>query len=228
MRSFWSERFLWIHLAGLAVLPIALEVCGLGLAVGDPILPVWLELLLVGSIGIIPALWMQWQRPFDIFSLLIAVIKPEQLTLTQKRILSLFKTKETRIGAVLAAVLSAGILWQLYKIAPIAAEVAPSSPGGRIVGLLVAAVAFAAANLFLQVPVSVLRVLLSSDAKLMAMEPYPVEKIKQDFTLVGFQVNQILPLAEEPEQLAAATQMETQPSVPESASTDSSSTQADR
>lgn len=202
MPSFWSERFLWIYLAGLAVLPIALELCILGLAVGDPILPVWLELLLVGGVGVIPALWMQWQQPFDIFSLLIMVVKPNQLTLNQKRILSLFKTKETRIAAMLTAVLSASILWQLYRAAPIAAEVAPSLPGGRIVGLLVAAVAFAAANLFLQVPVSVLRVLLSSDAKLATIEPYPVEKIKQDFTLVGFHVNQILPsLAEKSHQV---------------------------
>lgn len=200
MPSFWSERFLWIHLAGLAVLPIALELCVLGLAVGNPILPVWLELLLVGSIGIVPALWMQWQHPFDIFSLLVVVIKPTQLTSEQKRILSSFKTKETRAAAGLTAILSVAVLWQLYKVAPIAAEVAPSLPGGRIVGVLVAAVVFAAANVFLQVSVSVLRVLLSSDAKLAAIEPYPVEKIKQDFTLVGLQVNQILPpLVEKPE-----------------------------
>lgn len=200
MPSFWSERFLWIHLAGLAVLPIALELCVLGLAVGNPILPVWLELLLVGSIGIVPALWMQWQHPFDIFSLLVVVIKPTQLTSEQKQILSSFKTKETRAAAGLTAILSVAVLWQLYKVAPIAAEVAPSLPGGRIVGVLVAAVVFAAANVFLQVSVSVLRVLLSSDAKLAAIEPYPVEKIKQDFTLVGLQVNQILPpLVEKPE-----------------------------
>lgn len=193
MRSFWSERFLWIHLAGLAVLPISLELCVLGLAVSDLILPVWLELLLVGSIGIIPALWMQWQQPFDIFSLLAIVVKPNQLTLDQRRMLSLLKTKETRIAAVLVAILSIGILWQLYRVAPIAAEVAPSLPGGRFAGLIIAGLAFAAANLFLQVPVSILRVLLTSDAKLATTEPYPVEKIKQDFTLVGFQVNQILP-----------------------------------
>lgn len=206
----WSERFLWIHLAGLAALPIALELCVLGLAVGDSTL-LWLELLLVGGIGIIPALWMQWQRPFDIFSLLLVVIKPEHLTVDQKRILSLFKTTENRIGAVLAALLSAGILWQLFKVAPVAAEVAPSPPGGRIIGLLVAAVAFAAANLFLQVPVSVLRVLLSNDTKLMAMEPYPVEKIKQDFTLLGFQINQILPPLQAPATVPVTVQGSSDP-----------------
>lgn len=216
MSSFWSERFLWIHLAGLAALPVALELCILGLATGDPILPIWLELLWVGSIGIVPVLWMQWQRPFDIFSLLIAVVKPEQLTPNQKRILSLFKTKETRIGALLAAGLSVGILWQLFKVAAIAVEVVPSLPGGRIIGLLVAAMAFAAANLFLQVPVSVLRVLLSSDADLMATEPYPVEQIRQDFTLLGFQVKQILPpLAEEPTQPSASATVQGQPSGPD-------------
>jgi len=51
MRSFWTEPFLWIHLAGIAALPLALELVWLGLAVGDPILPVWLELVLVIATG---------------------------------------------------------------------------------------------------------------------------------------------------------------------------------
>jgi fucose 4-O-acetylase-like acetyltransferase len=195
MRSFWTEPFLWIHLAGLAALPLTLELAWLGLAVGDPILPIWLELLLVAAIGIGPVLWMQLTRPFDIFSILVLAMKPEQLTTQQQRLLSLFKTKTSKVLTIAAAVFMLWVLWQIYRVAPVAAAVAPFSPGWRIAGLLWASVAFLASNLFLQVPLSVAQVLLTSDPEFSATEPYSVEKISQDFTIPGMQVNQILPLA---------------------------------
>ena len=77
MRSFWSDPYLWVHLAGLAAVPIFLEICLIGFAVGDPLLPGWLELLLVAAIGSAPILWMQWQRPFYIFSLVGVALQPE-------------------------------------------------------------------------------------------------------------------------------------------------------
>lgn len=80
MRFFWNEPFLWIHLTGLAAVPITLELVWLGLAVGAPLLPVWLELLLVAVIGIVPVVGMQLTRPFDVFSLLIFAIAPAHLT----------------------------------------------------------------------------------------------------------------------------------------------------
>jgi len=187
----WSERFLWIHVAGLAVLPMTLELCLLGLAVGDPVLPVWLELLLVGSIGIAPVLWMQWQRPFYIFSTLVIALKPEQLTSDQQRLLSLFKASSARLWTAIAAVASAMALWQLYQIAPVAAGIVPLQ--SHLLGLLLAAVAFLVSNLFFQVPLSALRVLLTSNAKAEATEPYPVAQIRQDFSVLGLQVQQILP-----------------------------------
>ncbi|MBW4576794.1 MAG: low-complexity tail membrane protein [Aphanothece sp. CMT-3BRIN-NPC111] len=194
MRSFWSEPFLWIHLAGLAALPLFLELCWVGLAVGDPLLPVWLELVLVASVGIAPILWMQLIRPFDIFSILALAIKPEQLTPKQRRILSLFNTPANRFVAICAAVFMLWVLWQIYRAAPVAASVAFFPPGWRLAGLLLAGWAFLASNLFLQVPVAVLRVLLTSEAVFAKTEPYPVERIPQDFTMPGWQVNQILPL----------------------------------
>lgn len=195
MRSFWTEPFLWIHLAGLAALPITLELVWLGLAVGDPILPVWLELLVVGAVGIGPVLWMQLKHPFDIFSLLVLAMKPEKLTEQQRRLLSLFKTKTSPVLTIAAAVFMLWILWQIYQVAPVAAAVAPLAPGWRIVGLLGASLAFLASNLFLQVPLSVGQVLLSSESEFADTEPYQIEKVNQDFTIPGMKVNQILPLA---------------------------------
>lgn len=193
MRSFWSEPFLWIHLSGAAALPILLGLCLLGLAVGSPLLPVWLEVFLVGVAGIAPVLWMQWFRPFYIFSILVVAVKPHNLTSSQQRILSRFKTNLNQVIALFVAVLLAVILWQLYRFAPLAASVAPFAPSWRWAGLLLAASAFLASNLFLQVSASVMAVLLTAESEFSATKPYVLEKIRQDFTIAPWQVDRLLP-----------------------------------
>ncbi|MBM0740561.1 low-complexity tail membrane protein [Phormidium sp. CLA17] len=193
MRSFWSDPYLWIHLAGIAVLPLWLELCFLGLAVGDPIFPVWLELALVAIAGIAPVLWMQWQRPFYIFSLLAIALKPENLTLPQRQLLTRFRSPQNRLLAVAVAILLAITLRQLYVLAPIGAAVAPFSIESRGLGLLLAAIAFLGSNLFLQVPVSVASVMLTSDSAFASTEPYPLDQISQYFTRLGLPVSQLLP-----------------------------------
>jgi len=208
MRLLWSEPYLWLHLAGLAAVPLCLEACLLGLAAGDPVLPVWLELLLLLLIGIGPILWMQLQRPFYIFSLLAVALPPEQLSENQRRILCRFRDRTAQAWAIVTAIAAAVILIQLYRLAPIAAEVTPFGPGGRLLGLIVAGLAFLASHLFLQVPVSVLRILLYRDAQFLATEPYPLEQIRSGFTIPGIQVNQILP------PLAPETEIPAAPAVP--------------
>jgi hypothetical protein len=215
MRSFWTEPFLWIHLAGLAAVPLALEVVWLGLAVGDPILPVWLEWLLLAIIGIAPVIWMQLTRPFDIFSILVLALKPEQLTLEQRRLLSLFKTKNNPLFIIAAAVFMLWVLWQIYRVAPVAAAVAPFEPSWRIAGLLLAGLAFLGSNLFLQVPLSVLQVLLISDSEFAMTEPYAVEKMSQDFTIPGLKVNKILPIAITPTASSSKPEVSSSASEPE-------------
>ena len=193
MRSFRSEPILWIHLAGLATLPIFLEICWLGLAVGQGVLPVWLEFILLAAIGCFPVLWVQLQRPFSIFAVVGIAQKPEQLDEQQRKILSLINTPANRLLAVLVAIFLIGVLWQLYQIAPVAATVVRFSPSWRWVGLVIAALAFLASNVFLQIPVSVARVFVTSETKFAATKAYPLERIPLDFTIVGLQVNQILP-----------------------------------
>lgn len=194
MRSFWSDPYLWIHLSGLAALPILLELCLLGLAVGDPLLPPWLELFLVALLGIAPVLLMQWQRPFYIYSLVALTLKPEQLTTPQRTLLTLFRAQQgNRVPIILVPIVLVLILRQLYQVAPIAMGINPLPENARLLGLLVAALAFFGCNLFVQVPLSVVRVMLTSELKVAETEPYPVEKIPQDFTLIGLWLNQILP-----------------------------------
>lgn len=193
MSSFRSEPILWIHVAGLATLPIFLLLCLLFLAVGEPLLPVWMELFLVAAIGVIPLLWMQFRRPFYIFAILGVALKPENLTEQQRKILCLINTNLNRVPALVAAILLVGVLWQIYQLVPLVANVASFLPQWRGMGLLLAALAFLASNLFLQIPLSIVRVLVTNDTEFAATEPLPLEKIKQDFTILGVRVNQILP-----------------------------------
>ncbi|MGI0486141.1 low-complexity tail membrane protein [Pantanalinema rosaneae CENA516] len=205
MRSFWSDPYLWIHLAGLATVPIWIELCWLGLAIGDPVLPPWLELLLIGVIGVAPIFWMQWQRPFSIFSLLILAVKPDALTEDQRRLLTLFKSPRTRIFSVLVAFGLLTLLRQLYYTAPIAATAVPAFlPESRWVGLAMAAIGFFGANLFVQVPASVVGVLLTSNAAFLATPPCPVEQVRQGFTSVGLRLKKI-PLVPVPAPVSVAT-----------------------
>lgn len=184
---------MWIHLSGAAALPIFLGLCLLGLAVGSPLLPVWLEMFLVAVAGIVPVLWMQWFRPFYIFSILVVAVKPQNLTSLQQRILTRFKTKLNQGIALFVAVLLTVILWQLYRLAPLAASVAPFPPSWRWAGLLLAASAFLASNLFLQVSASVMAVLLTPESEFAATKPHVLEKIRQDFTIAPWQVDRLLP-----------------------------------
>lgn len=193
MRAFWSDPYLWIHLAGLAAVPLFVEVSLVGFALGDPFLPVWLELLLVAIAGIAPILWMQWQRPFYIFSLVTVCLKPAALTDDQRRLLTLFKSPRNRALAVLASILLVLVLWKVYALAPIATPSVEFLSTSRWLGLLVAAIAFLACNLFVQVPLSVASVMLSSESTFAQAIPYPQEQIRQGFSLLGLPLSRILP-----------------------------------
>lgn len=193
MRAFWLDPYLWIHLAGLAMVPLSLEVCLLGLAVGDPVLPVWLEFLLLIGVGIGPVLWMQLRRPFYIFAAIAVALQPGQLTEDQRRLLTLIKLPRHRIVAMAAAVGLVPVAWQLYCGAAIAAPMAPFDPASRWLGLLVASLSLLAAHLFLQVPLNVLGVLWHRQAEFAATAPYPLDAIASDFTILGVQMRQLLP-----------------------------------
>ncbi|MDY6781742.1 MAG: low-complexity tail membrane protein [Cyanobacteriota bacterium] len=191
--SFRWEPFLWIHLTGLLVLPLWLEGVWLGVALAGELLPLGAEFALIAVAGIVPVLWMQLRRPFDIFSLLLVAIAPQQLNPQQRRLLALFKTPTNRLLSLLAAVVLLGVLWEVFQLAPLAATAAAVLPQWRLLGLLLAMLSFGASNLFLQVPVSVAGVLLQSDRVFEATQPLEVEEIARDFTIAGFRVRRILP-----------------------------------
>ena len=191
MSSFRNEPFLWIHLSGIAVAPIALLIVWLSLAIATPITPYWLELIILGIIGIIPILLMQWQKPFEIFSLLVVSLRPEVLTLEQRKILSLFKRPKQQFLALLTALLMAGKLYGIYYFAPLAALPVVNFPQVRLLALLVAAIAFLVANLFVQVPVSVLGILFTQNKVYEETSPINIEDIPKNLTVPGLRVRKI-------------------------------------
>jgi hypothetical protein len=193
MSSFRSEPILWIHLAGLTTLPIFLTLCLFFLSVGEPLLPESIELLLVAIFGTLPLLWMQLRRPFYIFAILGIALKPENLTEQQRKILCLIKTKLNPGLVLLSTLLLVIVLWQLYPVASLFPNFSGFLPQWHSLGLLFAAFAFIASNLFLQIPLSVLPVLVTNDTDFAGIEPLPLEQIKQDFTILGVRVNRILP-----------------------------------
>jgi hypothetical protein len=67
MQPWRCDPYLWVHLAGLATVPLWIDLCLLGLAVGNPTWP-GLELGFIVAVGVLPVLVMQLRRPFYIFN----------------------------------------------------------------------------------------------------------------------------------------------------------------
>ncbi len=191
MKTFRSETFLWIHLAGIALFPVTIGLTFAALAV-DHSFPYFVELPLLIAITIVPILLMQLFRPFDIFSILFLSLKPESLTEEQRKILALLRTAKQKFWSFIVAVMMLLLLWLLYRLSPLAIGLTDFLPQWRILGLAIASIAFLASNLFLQVPLSVLHVLVTKEAKFTQTKPYSSEKIEQDFTVPGVKVSKIL------------------------------------
>ena len=186
-----SEPFLWIHLVGVAVFPVFIGITVIGLSIGNSY-SFGLELLLIITMTVFPILLMQLTRPFDIFSILLLSLKPEKLSDRQRVILSLFKTFKQKMFSAIAAVLMTILLWLLYRLSPLAVGLVDFISQWRILGLGIATVGFFASNLFFQIPLSVLLVLLTKESQLTGIKAYSVDRIPQDFTVAGIKVNRIL------------------------------------
>ena len=186
-----SEPFLWIHLAGIALFPALIGLTLISLAVGNSF-PYFVELPLLVATGILPILVMQLVRPFDIFSILIFSIQPENLSDGQRQILSLLTSFKQKLSSIIAALLMLATLWLLYRLSPLAVEIADFLPQWRTLGLAIACCSFLLSNLFFQIPLSVLLVLKTSESEKAAVEPYPTAEIEQSFLVPGIKVNKIL------------------------------------
>ncbi|MBD1875742.1 low-complexity tail membrane protein [Nodosilinea sp. FACHB-131] len=192
MAPWRCDPYLWVHLAGLATVPLWIDLCLLGLAVGNPTLPE-LEIGVIVALGVLPVLVMQLRQPFYIFSLPGLALKPAALHDDQRRLLNQFQRWRLRFGALLVPVPLVWGLLKLYPLAFLARDLTPFSEWGRLGGVAIAALSFLMANLFLQIPIAVLQVLATPDRVMAKVAPCSAENIAADFTWVGLTVSKILP-----------------------------------
>ncbi|MGB3203091.1 MAG: low-complexity tail membrane protein [Nodosilinea sp.] len=192
MAPWRCDPYLWVHLAGLATVPLWIDLCLMGLAVGTPTLP-GLELGVMVLLGVLPVLVMQLRRPFYIFSLPGIALRPTALSDDQRRLLNQFRQWRVRLGALLVPVPLVWLLVKLYPLAFLAHDITPFSDWGRLSGLAIALVSFCLANLFLQVPVAALQVLTTPDRHMAAVLPYPTEAVAANFSWLGLSVSKLLP-----------------------------------
>lgn len=210
MASWRCDPYLWVHLAGLATVPLWIDLCLLGLAVGNPTLPE-LELGVIVALGVLPVLVMQLRQPFYIFSLPGLALKPTALQDDQRRLLSQFRRWRVRLGALLVPVPLVWGLLKLYPLAFLARDLTPFGDWGRLGGVAIATLSFLMANLFLQIPLAVLQVLATPDRVMAKVDPYSPENIRADFTWMGLAVGKILPdlMNRQIPEVAVPSEMET-------------------
>lgn len=183
-----SEPFLWIHLGGIVVFPLMWFVTLIGLGIGNRY-SYLIEIPLLIAIAILPVLLMQLYRPFNIFSLLFFSLQPESLTENRRRILTLFKTQQQKLVSCITASFMLLNLGLLYYFAPLMANLSSALPQNHLFGFAIAIIAFCGSNLFLQVPLSALLVLISN--KKASIDPCTPTEVDREFTAPGIKLSHI-------------------------------------
>lgn len=183
-----QNRYLWVHFAGLAFVPLLLDICLAGLASAGPALPFRGQFWAIALLGIAPGLAMQWFKPFYVFSLPPSALKPSVLSEDQRRCLRIFKSWQIKALAIAVAALLLWILVQLYTLSPLLSPMLTPRAG-----LISAAIAFFVAATFMQISVSAARALLIGPDALKRVPACEERTIAQDFLIAGIRVNQLLP-----------------------------------
>ena len=195
MATHRTDPFLWFHLAALAAVPLGLEGCLVGLAVGDPLLPGSLDCLLVGVLGAVPLLALQWFRPIYPFSMPLVSLRPASLSPRQLKILTIAQSLGAKIAALAAAIAGLALLQLVYQWAPIATEVTRGflATNSRLAGLGIAIAAFFFTNLWLQMSLGSALVLITPGGMVKRTEGFPGDRINQTFFRWGIPLRSILP-----------------------------------
>ncbi|WP_204141674.1 low-complexity tail membrane protein [Halomicronema sp. CCY15110] len=193
MSSHRRDPYLWLHLAGLATVPLWLDVCLAGLAIGEPIAPPWLEITTLTLIGTLPILWLQLRRPVYVFGVPGLALRPDRLSEERRRLLTLQRSWWSRGLLLLTAIALWGVLYRLYQMAPMAIDLPGLAGQSRATGWAICAGAFGLANLFALVPATVVPLLLASPRQLENTTPFEVSHILSKFLVLGLRLSRILP-----------------------------------
>ncbi len=187
------DPYLWLHLVGLALLPLTLALVAIALAWGIPLPFSVLELVVIVLVGGLPVWVLQILRPWQPFGFLIFQIPPERMDERQKQILRLIQgTRQPLLNAV-GAVAMVILLWQIAHYSPLATGVSEGFLHWRIVGLGLAIVGFFLSNVLLQMSLTLLPTLFLSESTVTAIDPHPNVSIRRDFACWGIPMGQIFP-----------------------------------
>jgi hypothetical protein len=179
------DPFLWFHVAAIAAVPLTLVLSMLGLAVGDPVFPGWLEIFLLGLPPIALSVWLQYSQPIFPYSLWVMHRPADKLADNQLKVLSLQKSYVTGWVAIVVGVFLYVVFRQLYISAPLAAGMTFLPSALRLVGVLWAVVFFAISALLLQVGVAAARILIMPVTEFMAAEPFDPANVGRGFFVIG-------------------------------------------
>jgi len=181
-----QNRYLWVHFASLAFVPLLLDICLAGLASAGPALPFGGQFWAIALLSIAPSLAMQWFKPFYIFALPPVALRPTVLSEDQRRCLQIFKSWQIKALAIAVAIFSLWLLAQLYEMLPqVSAMLSPSA------GLMISAIAFFWAAAFMQISVSAARALLISPKALQRVPAVDEGAIASDFLIAGIRVDKL-------------------------------------
>ena len=187
------DPYLWLHLVGLAMLPLTLALVAIALAWGIPFPLSVAELFVVVLLGGLPVWILQILRPWQPFGFLIFQIPPERMDERQKQILRLIQGTRQPLRNVLGAVVMVILLWQIAHYSPLATGVSAGFWQWRILGLILATVGFFLSNVIVQMSLTLLPTLFLSENTVIAIDPHPNVSIRRDFACWGLPMGQIFP-----------------------------------
>jgi hypothetical protein len=138
-----SEPLLWLQLLVPAVLPLEVLLLLLLLAGADPGPLVGLERVLCWAIGALAPAVLLWQRPADVWSLLLLQTPALGRRDLQRRLSTLQDALPLRLGLALGAAATLPLLWWLDGHTGLAIGVSPFTESPRLLVLVLAALVLA-------------------------------------------------------------------------------------
>jgi hypothetical protein len=127
----------------VGLLPVEALLLLLLLAGTDPGPVPGIERLLCWAIGVLAPALLLWQRPADVWSLLLVQTPLRGRRPLQQRLSTLQEALPLKLGLVLGAALALPLLWWLDRHAAVASSFTPLAGSPRLVALLLASLVLA-------------------------------------------------------------------------------------
>ncbi|MFM7267301.1 MAG: low-complexity tail membrane protein [Cyanobium sp.] len=192
------EPLLWLHLLGLAALPLEAAALLLVLAGADPGPLPALELLFCWSLGAAGPALLLWRLPPDLWSLLLLQVPLKGRRPDQLRLSALQGALPVRLLAAAGAPLLVPLLWWCDRTAGLAWAFSPLRSSPRLVVLLVAAALLALMLWQWQQSVQALWLLSRPATKVAQSLPLPLAEAAERRLNLGLPLLLLKPLVSQP------------------------------